>query len=175
MAILSPCPVNVQSVNTATAIILPDFISCRNFPRIVRRQTIRCMKRGRINPPMHSTKARPKARNEYMKRKYAHVGASPLTCRSFLNSGRILVERRVALMLRCPASEGWKGMSASIRCLTLPISSSNYGLPSLRRTSIFYHIPFTWRKWVFPGFANRAYACNLHGTQAPRSHCRNSP
>ena len=40
-------------------------------------------------------------------------------------------------------------MSASIRCLTLPISSSNYGLPSLRRTPIVYHIPFAWRKWGF--------------------------
>ena len=38
---------------------------------------------------------------EYMKRKHARSGASPLTCRSILNIGRILAERRVALMLHC--------------------------------------------------------------------------
>ena len=38
---------------------------------------------------------------EYMKRKRTHMGASPLTCRSILNIGRISLERRVALMLHC--------------------------------------------------------------------------
>ena len=47
--------------------------------------------------------------------------------------------------------------------------------PAPRERKEVYHIPFTWRKWVFPGFANRAYACNLHGMQIPRNHCRNSP
>ena len=46
---------------------------------------------------MHSAKARPKAHPEYMKRKCAHLGAPPLSCRSGLNIGRILAERLVSV------------------------------------------------------------------------------
>ena len=42
----------------------------------------RCIKRERSYPPMHSHKARPKARTEYMKRQRALSGASSLQCRS---------------------------------------------------------------------------------------------
>ena len=55
--------------------------------------------KGRILPPMHSDKALAQARTEYMKKEYAQLGASSLTCRSVLNSASILSERRVALML----------------------------------------------------------------------------
>ena len=57
-----------------------------------------CMKRAHASF-MHSSKARPKARSENMKRQCAQQDASSLTCRSELNIGRILLERRVALML----------------------------------------------------------------------------
>lgn len=57
-------------------------------------------KRAQFFPLMHSRKARPKAYPEYTQgRMRPSMGASSLTCRSGLNIGRILRERRVALML----------------------------------------------------------------------------
>ena len=99
---------------------------------------------------MHSVEARPKARNEYMKRKHARPGASPLTCRSFLNIGRISTERRVALMLHCFV----RGVERDVGPYTLldaPNQFLELCLPPLRRTPIVYHIPFAWCKRDFLG------------------------
>ena len=47
---------------------------------------------------MHSTEARPKAHLEYMRKRIrSHTGASPLSCRSRFNIGRISVERLVSV------------------------------------------------------------------------------
>ena len=57
-----------------------------------------CIKRERIFLSMHSAKARPKAHLEYTEKENApSSGASPLTCRSRFNIGRILAERLVSV------------------------------------------------------------------------------
>ena len=73
----------------------------RNFlsyaPKIA--DTASMHKKGRILPPMHLYEALPQACLEYMKKEYAQIGASSLTCRSKLNSGSISYKRLAALML----------------------------------------------------------------------------
>ena len=76
-----------------------------------------CIKRERIFFSMHSAKARPKAHLEYTEKENApSSGASPLTCRSRFNIGRILAERLVSvdakLSLSTPLGGGGRGATA---------------------------------------------------------------
>ena len=88
-----------------------------------------CTKRERIFLSMHSTEARPKAHLEYTEKENAPLsGASPLTCRSRFNIGRISVERLVSVDAK---------LSSSLRLSTAAVA----GRPPYRFRSRGTHDP----------------------------------
>ena len=113
--------INRQKDETICFTFLYTIFTTSSFLRIARRWTVQCIRRGAFSP-MHSTVALQQAIQNTRRENAPDWTHLRLHVVLDLKCCSISVERRVALMLHCFV-RGWRGRSALLRGLTLPISS----------------------------------------------------